>query len=163
MFKTTMYAPLFNEYDLSWLLPFIFRSSLPVILSLLTLWLSLFIFFSILFVEVFSLTKWNTGKNRNQNYSAMSKALVMLVFMTSGCILLSYSCVAHFLPTEHSARAGINLCTTSEHYLLQHILSFFFFYLSTVVAPLLIPDVLIRRRPNKTQTAGVSVGPIRFS
>ncbi|KAH8980165.1 Ion transport protein-domain-containing protein [Lactarius hatsudake] len=59
-------------------------ASLPVILSLLSLWLVLFIFFSILFVEVFSLTKWNTAEARNQNYSSMSNALVMLAFMTSG-------------------------------------------------------------------------------
>ncbi|KAI9433175.1 Ion transport protein-domain-containing protein [Lactarius indigo] len=59
-------------------------ASLPVILSLLSLWLVLFIFFSILFVEVFGLTKWNTAEARNQNYSSMSNALVMLAFMTSG-------------------------------------------------------------------------------
>ncbi|OBZ73074.1 Calcium-channel protein cch1 [Grifola frondosa] len=59
-------------------------ASLPVILSLLGLWLILFMFFAILFVEVFSLTKWNTSETRNMNYSSMSKALVMLAFMTTG-------------------------------------------------------------------------------
>ncbi|EIW52938.1 uncharacterized protein TRAVEDRAFT_155754 [Trametes versicolor FP-101664 SS1] len=58
--------------------------SLPVILSLLGLWVILFLFFAILFVEVFSLTKWNTGEARNSNYSSMAKALVMLAFMTTG-------------------------------------------------------------------------------
>ncbi|KAF8465445.1 Ion transport protein-domain-containing protein, partial [Russula ochroleuca] len=59
-------------------------SSLPVIFSLLSLWLVLFMFFGILFVEVFSLTKWNTAEARNQNYSTMGTALVMLAFMTTG-------------------------------------------------------------------------------
>ncbi|KAL7278048.1 hypothetical protein ACG7TL_008012 [Trametes sanguinea] len=58
--------------------------SLPVILSLLSLWVILFLFFAILFVEVFSMTKWNSGETRNENYSSMSKALVMLAFMTTG-------------------------------------------------------------------------------
>ncbi|RPD56855.1 hypothetical protein L226DRAFT_468999 [Lentinus tigrinus ALCF2SS1-7] len=58
--------------------------SLPVILSLLGLWVILFLFFAILYVEVFSMTKWNTGENRNQNYSSMANALVMLAFMTTG-------------------------------------------------------------------------------
>ena len=51
---------------------------------MLSLWLVLFLFFSILLVEVFSLTKWNSGETRNQNYSTMPKALVMLAFMTTG-------------------------------------------------------------------------------
>ena len=55
-----------------------------MILSLLSLWLVLFLFFSILLVEVFSMTKWNSGETRNQNYSTMPKALVMLAFMTTG-------------------------------------------------------------------------------
>jgi voltage-dependent calcium channel len=65
----------------------LFRSSLPVILSLLSLWLVLFMFFGILFVEVFSLTKWNTAETRYQNYSTMGRALVMLAFMTTGYVL----------------------------------------------------------------------------
>jgi hypothetical protein len=35
-------------------------------------------------VEVFSLTKWNSAETRDQNYSTMGNALVMLAFMTSG-------------------------------------------------------------------------------
>ncbi|KAH9939624.1 Ion transport protein-domain-containing protein [Epithele typhae] len=58
--------------------------SLPVILSLLTLWVILFIFFAILYVEVFSLTKFGTGETRNMNYTSMANALVMLAFMTTG-------------------------------------------------------------------------------
>ncbi|KAG6861044.1 hypothetical protein C0995_004545 [Termitomyces sp. Mi166 len=59
-------------------------ASLPVIISLLGLWLILFIFFAILFSEVFSLTKWNTGETRNMNYNSIGSTLVMLAFMTVG-------------------------------------------------------------------------------
>jgi len=59
-------------------------ASLPVILSLLSLWLVLFLFFAILFVEVFSMTKWQSGETHRQNYSTMANALVMLAFMTTG-------------------------------------------------------------------------------
>ena len=61
-----------------------YRGSLPVIVSLLSLWVILFIFFAILFVEVFSMTKWNTREGRNQNFSGMANALVMLAFMSNG-------------------------------------------------------------------------------
>ncbi|XP_006460371.1 hypothetical protein AGABI2DRAFT_220377 [Agaricus bisporus var. bisporus H97] len=59
-------------------------SSLPVILSLLGLWLILFLFFGILNVEVFGLTKWGNGESRNQNYSSLGSAIVMLAFMSAG-------------------------------------------------------------------------------
>ncbi|KLO12110.1 hypothetical protein SCHPADRAFT_875932 [Schizopora paradoxa] len=58
--------------------------SLPVILSLLALWFILFLFFGILFVEVFSLTKWQSAETRTQNYSSLGSALVMLAFMSTG-------------------------------------------------------------------------------
>lgn len=59
-------------------------SSLPVILSLVALWLILFMFFAIMFVEVFSLTKWGSGENHDQNYVSIANALVMLAFMSCG-------------------------------------------------------------------------------
>ncbi|KAJ2913591.1 hypothetical protein MD484_g6822, partial [Candolleomyces efflorescens] len=59
-------------------------SSLPVILSLLGLWLILFIFFGILFVEVFGLTKWGGGETRTINFSSLGSALVMLAFQSTG-------------------------------------------------------------------------------
>ena len=46
--------------------------------------LILFFFFAILYVEVFSLTKWHSAETRNQNYTSIGTALVMLAFMTSG-------------------------------------------------------------------------------
>lgn len=59
-------------------------ASLPVIVSLLGLWLILFLFFAIMYMEVFSLTRWNSAETRNENYTTMAKALVMLAFMTTG-------------------------------------------------------------------------------
>lgn len=61
-----------------------YRASLPVILSLLALWIILFLFFAILFVEVFSLTKWESAESRTQNYTSLGSALVMLAFMSTG-------------------------------------------------------------------------------
>lgn len=60
------------------------RASLPVIFSLLGLWFILFLFFGILFLEVFALTKWNSGETRSQNFSTMGSTLVMLTFFTTG-------------------------------------------------------------------------------
>ncbi|KAJ7583970.1 Ion transport protein-domain-containing protein [Mycena floridula] len=59
-------------------------ASLPVIVSLLGLWLILFLFFAILFVEVFGMTKWGSGETRNMNYSTIGTAMVMLAFMSTG-------------------------------------------------------------------------------
>ncbi|KAJ7186710.1 Ion transport protein-domain-containing protein, partial [Mycena filopes] len=59
-------------------------ASLPVIFSLLGLWFILFLFFGILFLEIFALTKWNTGESRSQNFSTMGSTLVMLTFFTTG-------------------------------------------------------------------------------
>ncbi|KAJ7479857.1 Ion transport protein-domain-containing protein [Mycena latifolia] len=59
-------------------------ASLPIIFSLLGLWFILFLFFGILFLEVFALTKWNSGENRNQNFSTLGSTLVMLTFFTTG-------------------------------------------------------------------------------
>ncbi|CAA7264458.1 unnamed protein product [Cyclocybe aegerita] len=59
-------------------------ASLPVILSLLGLWLVLFIFFGILFVEVFGLTKWGGAETATTNYASLGSALVMLAFQSTG-------------------------------------------------------------------------------
>ncbi|TDL23428.1 hypothetical protein BD410DRAFT_897507 [Rickenella mellea] len=59
-------------------------ASLPIILSILALWFILFLFFGILFVEVFSLAKWQSAETRNQNYASLGSALVMLAFMSTG-------------------------------------------------------------------------------
>ncbi|KAH9475037.1 Calcium-channel protein cch1 [Psilocybe cubensis] len=59
-------------------------SSLPVIFSLLGLWLVLFIFFAILYMEVFGLTKWGGAETPTTNYSSLGSALVMLAFQSTG-------------------------------------------------------------------------------
>lgn len=59
-------------------------ASLMAIVNLLILWLVFFGFFAILYVEVFSLTKWGSAENRNQNYNSVANALVMLAFMSTG-------------------------------------------------------------------------------
>ncbi|KAJ7085572.1 Ion transport protein-domain-containing protein [Mycena epipterygia] len=59
-------------------------ASLPIIFSLLCLWFILFLFFGILFLEVFALTKWNSAETRTQNFSTMVSTLVMLTFFTTG-------------------------------------------------------------------------------
>jgi voltage-dependent calcium channel len=59
-------------------------SSLGVIAKLFGLWFSLFLFFGILWLEVFALTKWGSGENVNQNYQSPGATLVMLTFMSTG-------------------------------------------------------------------------------
>ncbi|KAG1745083.1 Ion transport protein-domain-containing protein [Suillus paluster] len=59
-------------------------ASLPVILNLLGLWFILFIFFAIMYMEVFGLTKWYSAETHTQNYQTMGSALVMLAFMSTG-------------------------------------------------------------------------------
>ena len=83
LFKTSVYVGPLHCLLQSVLRPFA-RASLPVILNLLGLWLVLSIFFAILKVEVFSMTKWGSGETRNQNYSSVGSALVMLSFMSVG-------------------------------------------------------------------------------
>ncbi|KAJ7831421.1 Ion transport protein-domain-containing protein [Mycena olivaceomarginata] len=59
-------------------------ASLPIIFSLLCFWFILFLFFAILFLEVFALTKWNSAETRTQNFSTMASMLVMLTLFTTG-------------------------------------------------------------------------------
>ncbi|KIM51695.1 hypothetical protein SCLCIDRAFT_33242 [Scleroderma citrinum Foug A] len=59
-------------------------ASLPVILNLLGLWLVLFIFFAIMYMEVFGMTKWYSGESTLQNYQSIGNTLLMLSFMSTG-------------------------------------------------------------------------------
>ena len=43
-------------------------------MNLFLLWFTLFIFFAIVFVEVFALTRWDTAETHNQNYSSFGKS-----------------------------------------------------------------------------------------
>ncbi|KAF8840292.1 hypothetical protein BDN67DRAFT_996862 [Paxillus ammoniavirescens] len=59
-------------------------ASLPVIMSLLGLWLILFLFFAIMYMEVFGTTKWYSAETSTQNYQTMGSTLLMLAFMSTG-------------------------------------------------------------------------------
>lgn len=66
-----------------------FSGSLPAIAQLTVLWVCLFLFFGMLFVEVFGLTRWGSAESRNENYSSLGRAMVMLAFMSTGCVHIS--------------------------------------------------------------------------
>lgn len=88
------------------------RSSLPSIFSLLGLWLVLFIFFAILFLEVFGLTKWGGAETHVTNYSSLGSAMVMLSFQSTGSVWSFLPC--SMLTFDYDiARVGISICTTS--------------------------------------------------
>ncbi|KAH7099033.1 Ion transport protein-domain-containing protein [Auriculariales sp. MPI-PUGE-AT-0066] len=59
-------------------------ASLPAIGKLMTLWLCLFLFYGVLYLEVFGLTRWGSSETPNQNYSTLGRALTMLAFMSTG-------------------------------------------------------------------------------
>ncbi|KAF8452208.1 Ion transport protein-domain-containing protein [Boletus edulis BED1] len=61
-------------------------ASISVILNLLALWFTLFLFFTIMYMEVFGLTKWYSGENTDQNFQTMGSALLMLVSMSTGTL-----------------------------------------------------------------------------
>lgn len=63
-------------------------ASLPIILSLLGLWLVLFLFFGIMYLEVFGLTKWGGVETPTTNYYSLGSALVMLAFQSTGFVVL---------------------------------------------------------------------------
>ena len=100
------------------------RSSLPAIFSLLGLWLVLFIFFAILFVEVFGLTKWGGVETPVANYSSLGSAMVMLAFQSVGSVLSFLLCFM-ILTFDHGiARVGISICTISMLFFITECLVF---------------------------------------
>ncbi len=60
------------------------RSSIPDILNLLGLWFTLFLFFGILALEVFGLTRWENSETHEQNFSSLGRSLLMLAFTSTG-------------------------------------------------------------------------------
>ena len=112
LYKTAVYV--FLPLNLSSIeVDLISRASLPVILSLLGLWLILFVFFAIMYMEVFGLTKWSTGETRNQNYSSMGSSLVMLAFMSVGWVTWRHFPARSLTSPRFTARAGTNTCMIS--------------------------------------------------
>ncbi|KAI6127016.1 Ion transport protein-domain-containing protein [Pisolithus sp. B1] len=76
------------------------RASLPVILNLLGLWLVVFLFFAIMYMEVFGMTKWFSGESNTQNYQSMGSALLMLAFMSTGATVYPRCTYAAGIITE---------------------------------------------------------------
>ena len=96
LFKTAVYVPLVL-FVFERVLTDLFclhSASLPVIMSLLGLWLVLFLFFAILYVEVFGLTKWGGVETPTTNYYSVGSALVMLAFQSTGFV----TSLVFFLP-----------------------------------------------------------------
>ena len=62
------------------------RASLPAIGKLMALWLCLFLFYAVLYLEVFGLTRWGASETRMQNYSSLGRAITMLAFMSTGYV-----------------------------------------------------------------------------
>ncbi|MCO5613915.1 hypothetical protein L7F22_068195 [Adiantum nelumboides] len=83
-------------------------SSLPSIVSLFLLWITFFLVWGIMFVEVFGLTKWNINETYNKNFSTLLGSLVFLAMMSTGEGWNSY--MHDFTITEP-------YCTSSENYL----------------------------------------------
>jgi hypothetical protein len=95
---------------------YISRASLPAILKLVLLWIVLFLFFGIVFVEVFSLTRWGKAETRYQNYTSLGRTLVMLAFMSTGFVLFQsdrQDDTQGLTVTFFTAKGGISTCTIS--------------------------------------------------
>lgn len=59
-------------------------ASLPAILSLFLLWLTMFLVWAIMLVEVFGLTKWGANETYQKNFSTMIGSMVFLSMMSTG-------------------------------------------------------------------------------
>lgn len=81
------------------------RASLPVILNLLGLWLVLFIFFAIMYMEVFGMTRWYSAESTFENYQSIGNTLLMLSFMSTGLVI---STVLHSLQLTSFTSEGWN-------------------------------------------------------
>ncbi|KAK8858595.1 hypothetical protein IAR55_002824 [Kwoniella newhampshirensis] len=84
-------------------------ASLPAIGNLFLLWATIFIFYAILYLEVFGLTKeGNNSGTRFQNYYSFGNALLMLAFMSTGEGWNGYM---------HDYTISVPRCTESENFL----------------------------------------------
>ncbi|KAH8919447.1 hypothetical protein BT69DRAFT_1246450 [Atractiella rhizophila] len=59
-------------------------ASLPAILNLFAIWLTLFLTWAIFYIEVFGLTRWGPTALWNANYQTFWKALIMLSLASTG-------------------------------------------------------------------------------
>ena len=74
-FLTTPSFPIFS---------LISSASLPAILSLFLLWLTMFLVWGIMLVEVFGLTKWGDNETYSKNFKTLIGSLVFLSMMSTG-------------------------------------------------------------------------------
>lgn len=84
-------------------------ASLPAILSLFLLWLTMFLVWAIMLIEVFGLTKWGENETYSKNFSTMIGSLVFLSMMSSGEAWNSYM---------HDYTVSPPQCTPSDNYLM---------------------------------------------
>ncbi|SNX86724.1 related to CCH1 - Calcium channel (alpha subunit) [Melanopsichium pennsylvanicum] len=59
-------------------------ASLPAILSLFLLWLTMFLVWAIMLIEVFGLTKWGPNETYSKNFSTMIGSMVFLSMISTG-------------------------------------------------------------------------------
>ena len=72
----------------------------------------MFIFFGVAHIEVFGLTRWNSGETHYQNYRNLENALIMLAFMSTGYGRHSLGISAAADPRTAESH-GINTCMIS--------------------------------------------------
>lgn len=85
-------------------------SGFPAIASLLGLWLCFFLFFGLMFVEIFGLTKWGFigPETYAKNFSSLPLALIFLSMMSTGEGWNGYM---------HDYTVEAPICTSSSNYL----------------------------------------------
>lgn len=83
-------------------------SSLPSIASLFLLWLTMFLVWGIMLVEVFGLTAWGVNETYNKNFTTLLGSLVFLAMMSTGEGWNSYM---------HDFTLSSPYCTPSSNYL----------------------------------------------
>ena len=59
-------------------------ASLPAIFNLFGLWACFFIYFGLLDLEIFGLTKWGNSGGVYENFRDFGNSIVMLSFMSTG-------------------------------------------------------------------------------
>ncbi|PWN49893.1 hypothetical protein IE53DRAFT_331270, partial [Violaceomyces palustris] len=85
-------------------------ASLPAILSLFLLWITMFLVWGIMLVEVFGLTRWGANETYSKNFSTLIGSLVFLSMMSTGEGWNSYM---------HDYTVSAPECTPSHNYLMS--------------------------------------------
>ena len=104
-----MFTPAVPEHCVDFFFCFI-SASLPAIISLVGLWAVFFIFFAILYLEVFGMTRWASAETRYQNYNTLGRSIVMLIFMSTGYVMSWQYHSADKNSFIASGKTGTNIC-----------------------------------------------------